>query len=69
MAETYYDAIRNFSEDEMAAFICNTANLGIPLRYDCDVLSCFDCPNDLICYKNWLRKEVKIVETKHNDTE
>ena len=62
MAETYYDAIRNFSEDEMARFLRDLEmRTFVPKRYSCDNLncSCFDCKEDLICFKDWLSQEVE----------
>ena len=69
MAETYYDAIKNFSMDDMARFLrdMNTTDM-IPKRWRCNSESCFRCNDDLICFREWLQQEVKH-ETKHNDTE
>ena len=69
MAETHYEAIKNFSEDEMAQLLRHMmVGIGVPLRYNCEYSSCYECKENLVCFKDWLKWEVKY-ETKHNDTE
>lgn len=65
MAETQYEAIKNFSEDEMALFLMHmVVGTGIPLRHDCGVVNCFCCNDNLACFKEWLNKEVLINAAK-----
>ena len=60
MAETYFDAIRNFSMDDMALFLRDATYFDlVPKKYSCDATDCFECKEDLYCFKHWLRREVK----------
>lgn len=65
MGETYYDAIRNFSMDEMARFLCALELTEfVPKNFRCDTMICHDCKDDLSCFKEWLQQEVKTNATK-----
>lgn len=62
MAETYEQAIKNFSTDEMARFLRDLeVTEFVPKKYHCDAMSCYDCEEDLSCFKQWLSKEVREV--------
>lgn len=57
---TILETIKGFDIEQMAKFLCDAQYHEIvPKKYSCNALNCYKCKDNLVCFKEWLEKEVK----------
>lgn len=56
---TILETIKGFDIEQMAKFLRDAEFRVVPKRYSCNALNCYECKDNLVCFKEWLEKEVK----------
>ena len=55
---TNEEKIKSLSTDDLATFLMRMdMSSVIPKSWACNEFSCYTCQNELMCYKEWLKKE------------